>query len=449
MSFPRYFVFVAQSLDNRSPDPISVQGHFLATDDLRSPERTSLIDDTTFISSRGKEVRVQKGSSCRAFIFDQTVLVEITTKDRDAGGRASPILCLGRLDQPNKSVWRDVALGELDEFANKIDRNIDAYVVSDFTQLIDRIFASQQQRLPRPIVAVRDALTSRTGTRSSDEDTQEPITDVKSSQERFRAEATRESDSGEPYNEPRAVLVLNAVSERLVRSKPNLAVLLDDPDVMVLDLPVRGATAPKRDLASRLDNLGLMQSPSLVLRDPYDPTRYFRAEDLGVELAKSKHRAYQNLCQLLGAKEVVVESVSELTRTTKRSRKVSGSVDAGAGAKVSGTSSAESTLRADLTEQFRLEQKHLGGQADLLAADKFMRDRNLGWDGDLSHLVDVVRNQKNPPKELSLNFSTKQAIDRVTRDVRHLDIAIVGLGLDHEVHERYNAIYRFEMSVSF
>ena len=242
--------------------------------------------------------------------------------------------------------------------------------------------------------------------------------------------------------------MLNAVSERFVRSKPNLAVLLDDPDVMVLDLPARGA-APKRDLAARLDNLGLMQSPSLVLRDPYDPTRYFRAEDLGVELAKSKHRAYQNLCQFLGAKEVVVETVSELARTTKRSRKISGSVDAGAGAKVSGDSLCREHGATDLTEQFRLEQKHLGGQADLHAADEFMRDRNLGWDGDLSHLVDVVRNQNNPLKEWSLNFSTKQAIDRVTRDVRHLNTAIVGLGLDHKSHERYNAIYSFEMSVSF
>ena len=95
----RYFTFVAQSLDNRSPDVISVRGNFLPSDDLRSPERTSLIDDTTYISSRGREVKVRNTSSCRAFVLDQEVLIEITARDRDASGRASPILCLGRLDR--------------------------------------------------------------------------------------------------------------------------------------------------------------------------------------------------------------------------------------------------------------------------------------------------------------------------------------------------------------
>jgi hypothetical protein len=192
-----------------------------------------------------------------------------------------------------------------------------------------------------------------------------------------------------------------------------------------------------------------MRSLSLVLRDPYDPTRYFPAEDLGIELAKSKHRAYQKMCQYLGAKEVIVETVSELARATEKSRKVSGSVDAGAGAKVSGEFSKASTVRMDLTKQFRLEQKHLGGRADLHAAGEFMRNRGLDWDADLSHLLDIMRDQNNPLKEWRLSFSTKQAVDRVTRDVRHLNTAIVGLGLDSKTHERYDAAYSFEISVSF
>ncbi len=425
MSHPRFFTFTAQHLDNRSPDPISVQGHFLATDDLRSPERVDVISDTTLVSSRGKELQVRKGSTCRAFILDQKVLIEITTKDRDAAGRTSPILCLGRLDQPDNGVWGDVAQGELDEFAGQIGRKIDAWVVSDFAQLVDRIFAKPPLRIPRPVGAVRE-WTSRASGQPAEES----------------------QESADSYNQHRAVLVVNTVDERFVRSKPNLAALLDDPEVIVLELPVQGA-APKRDLAARLNNLGLMRSPSLVLRDPYDPTRYFRAEDLGIELAKSKHRAYQKMCQYLGAKKVIVETVSELARATGGSRKVSGSVDAGAGAKVSGEFSTASTVRTDLTKQFRLEQKHLGGRADLHAADEFMRNRGLDWDGDLSHLLDIVRDQNNPLREWRLSFSTKQAVDRVTRDVRHLNTAIVGLGLDSKTHERYDAAYSFEISVSF
>ena len=50
-----FFTFVAQSLDNRSPDIISELGAVLPSDNLRSPERMRVIGKTTSISAHGKQ----------------------------------------------------------------------------------------------------------------------------------------------------------------------------------------------------------------------------------------------------------------------------------------------------------------------------------------------------------------------------------------------------------
>lgn len=444
MNYPRFFAFVAQSLDNRSPDPISVDGHLLASENLRSPERTELIDDTTYIYSRGKKVQVRDGSACQGFVLDREVLIEITSSDRDEGGRASPILCLGHLDRPDKSVWGDVALSELDEFADKIGRNIDARVVSDFKQLTDRIFASPPERLLRRVLGFRDSSASWPGETLPDQRPQQ-FQNKTSPVQNATAATARGPESS--YSKPQAILAVDGADERLVRSDPNLAALLNDSGIFVLNLPASGQF--EQHLVSILKSLGLVKSPSLIIRDPYNPDRYFRAADLGVEMAKSKHRAYQDMCQLLGAKEVIVESINEVAQASERNSKISGSVDPGEGVEITGDRSVKNTFRKDLTEQFRLEQKHLGGHADLDAADEFMRSRSLHWDGDLSHLLDVVRNRENPPMELTLNFGTKQAVDRVTRSIDHLEAVIAGLRLDRDVHERYDAVYTFRIAISF
>jgi hypothetical protein len=84
-----------------------------------------------------------------------------------------------------------VAQGELDEFAGQIGREIDAWVVSDFAQLVDRIFAKPPARIPRAAAAVR-GWTSRVSGQPAEES----------------------QESADSYNQHRAVLVVNAVDER-------------------------------------------------------------------------------------------------------------------------------------------------------------------------------------------------------------------------------------------
>jgi hypothetical protein len=420
-SAQRYFTFVAQSLDNRSPDIISEFGRILPSDDLRSPERTTVIGKTTTVSAHGKQFRISDRSECRGFVSGQDVLFHVGTDDKDASGRSAPVLCLGSLPQPDALVWPEVLLGELDEFTEKAGRTVGPRRRSELVQLIDLILANRQPAAGNSLLrSVAGALNQLTG---------------------------RDKIASEPVRDANAALVMTAADKRVLTADPPLVGLLNNPNVAVVDIPVAN-DSPRADLARRLDKLDLLHSPILALRDPYDADRYFRADDLSAELIRAKQSCYQILCRLLGARTVSVESVTKHRYTGGKHLKASGSAKV-KGVSVKGDVAAEGDHSAVMINRVELRQENLGGPADIAAAEAFMRDRQLAWDHDLAHLLETVRYAHNPLKELYMSYSTRQAMDRVVSRVGNLSAIGAALCAGSRTREGYETVYEFTVSISF
>jgi hypothetical protein len=417
----RYFTFVAQSLDNRSPDIISEFGRVLPSDDLRSPERTRVIGKTTTVSARGKQFRIADRSECRGFVLEQDVLFYVGTENKDESGRLAPVLCLGSFAEPDALVWREVLLGELDEFSKEAGRTVGPRQRSEFVQLIDLVLANRPgaagASLQRRVAGAVNHLTRR---------------------DKVAARSTRDVS---------AALVVTAADKRVLTADTQLVGLLNNSNVAVVDIPVAD-DGPWADLAERLDELGLLESPTLALRDPYDADRYFRADDLSVELIRAKQSCYQILCKLLGARTVSVESVTKHTYTGGKRLKVGGSATIkGVGVKAKIAPEADDSKVT--IQRVELQQENLGDLADIAAAEAFMRDRQLAWDRDLTHLIETVRYAHNPTKELHLSYSTSQAMDRVTRRVGNLAAFGAALGAIRTSRKGYETVYESKVSISF
>jgi hypothetical protein len=414
----RYFTFVAQSLDNRSPDIISELGTWLSTEDLRSPDRVRIVGMTTTISARGKKVQVSDRSPSCAFVHEQDVLFHIGTEDKDSSGRSAPVLCLGRLGEPDTPVWPRVLIGELDEFAGQAGRTIGPRQRSDLVQLLDMV-RRQPSSGGSLMGAVKGALAG-----------------------------ARDKDPARLPPDVAAVMILGEADRRVFAADRHLVGLLNDPNVAIVDVPVPDEE-PQPELVRRLKELGLLDAPpTLAVRDPYDAERYLPVDDLSDGLLRSKQGCYQILCQLLGAKTVTVEAFTRHAHTGGKRLKVGGS----ATIKGRGVRAAVGTETDDLgvmTERVELRQENVGAKADLEAAQAFIRDRQLGWDTDLVHLLDAVRHRNNPTRELRLKYSTRHAMDRVTRRVA--DIGAVGAALNAGGGKsaNYETVYEFNVAVTF
>jgi hypothetical protein len=415
----RYFTFVAQSLDNRSPDIISAFGVRLSSDDLRSPERTGVIGMTTTISAHGKKFQASDRSPSQGFILERDVLFHIGTEDKDVAGRAAPLLCLGKLDEPDPRFWREVLLAELDEFAGQARRTIGLRQLSDFAQLLDIMLASRSPGLGGSLVrAVAGALG---GGRDK-----KPVLPGRAA----------------------AVVVATAADKRALAVDTQLAGLLGDPSVAIVEVPVPD-DEPQTELVRRLGQLGMLDSsPTIAVRDPYDADRYLRADDLSEELVRSKQGCYQALCKLLGAKSVITAAEVQYTYKGHRQLKVGAlatirnrGVKAGAG-----TETDDSNV---MTQRAELRQENAGAPPDIAAAEAFIRDRGLDWDRDLIHLLDTVRSAHNPPKRLRLSYNTRQAMDRVTRRFGNIAAAGAKLSADGGTNANCETVYECTVEVEF
>ena len=336
-------------------------------------------------------------------------------------GRSAPMLCLGSFAEPDARVWRQMLLGELDEFSKKAKRTVGPRQRSELVQLINVVLASRQPAadtsLPRRVAGALNHLTGR---------------------DKAAAELVRDAI---------AVLVVTAADKRVLAADSRFVGLLNNRNVAVMDVPVAD-DSPWPDLARRLRELGLLDSPTLALRDPYDDDRYFRADDLSIELIKAKRNSYQILCKLLGARTVSVESITTYKYTGGKQLKGSASASVkGKGVKAKIAAEAEGS--GVMVQHVELSQKNLGGPADIAAAEAFMRSRQLAWDADLTNLLETVRYAHNPLKELHLSYSTSQAMDRVTHRVGNLAAVGVALGAARATQEGYETVYEFKVSISF
>ena len=121
--------FSAQSLDNQTPDPMEVNGHFLAEENVT--ERQDLAQKISEVSSNG--ARSFSEGSHTAFLYGDKFLLQTPSDQLDNAGRIAPILCYGHVPAEPAESWPDDVVNAMVGFAERIDRTI-----SDDSQKVAR-----------------------------------------------------------------------------------------------------------------------------------------------------------------------------------------------------------------------------------------------------------------------------------------------------------------------
>ena len=112
--------FSAQSLDNQSLDPVEVNSHLLAEEEVT--ERRNLTEKISEVALNGAEV-FSEGSHT-AFLLGNKFLLEASSDQLDNAGRIAPILCYGHVpDKPSES-WSGDVVNAMAGFAGRIGRTV-------------------------------------------------------------------------------------------------------------------------------------------------------------------------------------------------------------------------------------------------------------------------------------------------------------------------------------
>ena len=121
--------FSAQSLDNQTPDPMEVNEHFLAKEEVTA--RQKFAKKISEVSLNGTEVFPE--GSHTAFLYGDKFLLETPSDQLDNAGRIAPLLCYGHVPAEPSESWPDDVVNAMVGFAERIGRTI-----SDDSQKVAR-----------------------------------------------------------------------------------------------------------------------------------------------------------------------------------------------------------------------------------------------------------------------------------------------------------------------
>ena len=168
------------------------------------------------------------------------------------------------------------------------------------------------------------------------------------------------------------------------------------------------AMEPGDPLKGELDRRGLLIPGSTLVQNPYRPDEYSTVSDAPGKYALDKFVIFSNLCQLLGARSVRMQSLEETRsgRTQTLDVSAKGLVARGGGTAIS--SAAEKILsQKDLLDTFH------GAEPDIEAARNLLRRLRLDDDPILRSLVDSRAAAGNPHKERRVSVDLSQETNNV------------------------------------
>ncbi len=179
------------------------------------------------------------------------------------------------------------------------------------------------------------------------------------------------------------------------------ALLLNE-EIHVLESPVRDPQGIIRDILER----GLVQRGAILAQSPFDKDRYEDAEQAKELFALAKHTHFSTFCMHLGAREVKIEQI----RLKKTSETKTWTVEGGVKV-VNASASVQQDEPDDFTSRLTLVDTFEGGQANLEAAEKLLRQTGLLGDPNMSGLLDMRRPGSNhnwlKSRTLTLNLSSE------------------------------------------
>jgi len=402
------FSFIAQSLDNSSPDTASTRGHLLDMTDERSPGVVKLFDRTTLISSRGRQ-KTDPATGSRAFVYGNEVLFEIASLDQDIAGRRSPIMCVGELPMSQEreqiDTWIRSLLEELQEFAAEADRKLSGRQVHGLGQFARAILQSGtpgqslKTVLSRPVAAVMkaaqviapDNVEARLGSNDY-----EVLPDAPSKR--------------------RIVLVLSSADRRQIIADRKRRETVSAPDVAILSEPESGGSdLPKLD--SALYRRGLLRAGSALIQNPYDPDEYFSVATAAEDAVHAYVRAFIQICRLLGAVSVEVISAQRYDARVSVQKSHEGAVQGGVGAEHSRSDEAIAQLQNEI--QYRESGK--GPARQVSKAWEYARAKQLDRDRELGYILDAVTERGDSLEKLQVSINTGEALESVRSRVSRVD----------------------------
>ena len=198
----------------------------------------------------------------------------------------------------------------------------------------------------------------------------------------------------------RVIVVVDGHDMERLEYEGGLNVLLDTQSVVV-----NADDPPDGELIEALDASNLLVPGQVLVQNPYIPDRYIPIATATADIAVSKHHLFTEFCFLLGAKSVSVDQLEVTTADGSTTFKAKGG-RLGVGADLSAKHEQASRLGKQLT----IDAKYGGGEADVKAAEAFLRRHRLLGDRHLESLLGMRRHRGNSLEEHTVTLSlTDQA----------------------------------------
>lgn len=209
----------------------------------------------------------------------------------------------------------------------------------------------------------------------------------------------------------RAIVVLKKNDIRLVRNDPTFKDrdFLYDDEAFVLEYP------PNEDYLGQskaLENIvysDLVRPGAVLVQSPYEKDSYVELERAAEVFAIEKVHHFSRLCQLLGATFVETEQVEIKRQGESSIYGAKGNIGP-----VKGDIKISATADQSLTRKFIVTTTMDGREADIDAAERFLRSKNLLGDRVMRSLIEQRADSTNPIREqrvtLSLSNETKSTL---------------------------------------
>jgi len=241
----------------------------------------------------------------------------------------------------------------------------------------------------------------------------------------------------------RAILILSEHDYEKCSYTMDAGKTLLDQETYVLEYPL--PNVDERHTALRnIEDSGLLRPGVILVQSPYDANTYEDALEAPHRFALVKHMYFSQLCKHLGATEVEVKQISVVKGHTTHSLQVDGKhEEVGAGV------SAERKDLSKLKSQMHLHDKFSGAPADLVTAEKFLREVRLWSDVTLRTLLEMRRDGANVMRERTLTLNLSSEAKSNIGIAARINVPSVSLSADYRSETAQQQEYQLTVNVKF
>jgi len=185
---------------------------------------------------------------------------------------------------------------------------------------------------------------------------------------------------------PRSVFVADDLSYWKIAGDPSTVDLLNDHDAMILPYSAEPEVneAEVTRVRALIDAAGQLSRDALLVRNPYAEHGYAFADHAIAEFSAAKYRALAQVAGLLGATSIAVREVKIEHSKRTWAAGIRAALKVGKG-DAEATREVKQKVENSLKGRFTFD----GGPADVVAAQEFLRRRQLTADQQLVDLLEM------------------------------------------------------------